>query len=154
MPSERHGVPPQVQQRVSVTSGSSDYSPQQRSLDPQAQAAHSQPGGHPRVQRPPGVRPPPLSAARPKRGSPALWLLEDPTNLRDLLRLVEPQVAERLDFSRAERVNRSFIPTNLQKRESDLIFSVPWRRGEARKAPQVWVYVLLEHQSRPTPAAI
>src|SRR5438067_6705921 len=80
-----------------------------------------------------------------------LWLLEDPANLRDLLRIVEPEVAERLDFTRAKRVNRSFIPADLQKRESDLIFAVPWRDGEFKAAGQVWVYVLLEHQSRPDP---
>lgn len=77
-----------------------------------------------------------------------LWLLEDPANLRDLLRIVEPEVAERLDFSRAERVNRSFIPADLQKRESDLIFRVPFLQP-AQEGPEVWVYVLLEHQSRP-----
>src|SRR5438874_1925582 len=132
-------------------SGFSDYLAQQRKPDLHAPAARSQPGSHPRVQRPPGVRPPPLSASRPKRGSPALWLLEDPANLRDLLRIVEPEVAERLDFTRAERVNRSFIPADFQKRESDLIFSVPWRGGEGRRALDVWVYVLLEHQSRPDP---
>ena len=54
-----------------------------------------------------------------------------------------------LDFSRAERVNRSFIPADLRKQESDLIFSVPWRGAQARLAREVWVYVLLEHQSRP-----
>ena len=79
-----------------------------------------------------------------------LWLLEDPANLRDLLRIVEPEVAERLDFTRAERVNRSFIPADLQKRESDLIFRVPFLTPK-EAAREVWVYILLEHQSRPDP---
>src|SRR5213082_2707993 len=79
-----------------------------------------------------------------------LWLLEDPANLRDLLRIVEPEVAERLDFSRAERVNRSFIPADLQKRESDLIFRVPFLQPK-EEGPEVWLYILLEHQSRPDP---
>ena len=43
------------------------------------------------------------------------------------------------DFTRAERVNRSFIPADLRKQESDLIVSVPWRGLAARK---VWVYML------------
>jgi len=30
-----------------------------------------------------------------------LWLLEDPANLRDLLHLMEPTVADCLDFDRA-----------------------------------------------------
>src|SRR5437868_6334065 len=78
-----------------------------------------------------------------------LWLLEDPANLRDLMRIVAPEVADRLDFSRAERVNRSLIPADLQKRESDLIFAVPLRGEPAKARRAVWVYVLLEHQSKP-----
>src|SRR5262249_49337418 len=55
-----------------------------------------------------------------------------------------------LDFARAERVNRSFIPADLQKQESDLIFRVPFQHPEP-EGPEVWVYVLLEHQSKPDP---
>ena len=44
--------------------------------------------------------------------------------------------------------NRSFIPADLQKEESDLIYTVPFRGGRGRA---VWVYVLLEHQSKPDP---
>jgi predicted transposase YdaD len=79
-----------------------------------------------------------------------LWLLEDPAALRDLLQILEPELTEQLDFSRAERVNRSFIPDDLRKQESDLIFSVPLRE-EAAEHPEVWIYVLLEHQSRRDP---
>lgn len=77
-----------------------------------------------------------------------LWLLEDPVNLRDLLRLIDPEVVENLDFTRAQRVNRSFILADLQKQESDVIFRVPVRMGGGGPA-EVWVYVLLEHQSSP-----
>ena len=74
-----------------------------------------------------------------------LWLLEAPENLRDLLRLAAAELADRLDFSRAERINRSFIPDDLRKQEADLLFRVPFRTGTA----EVLIYVLLEHQSRP-----
>lgn len=77
-----------------------------------------------------------------------LWLLEDPANLRDLVRLLEPAVADCLDFDQALRVNRSFILADLQKQESDVIFRVPARSGEGGLS-EVWVYVLLEHQSSP-----
>jgi len=77
-----------------------------------------------------------------------LWLLEDPANLRDLLAMLEPSVAAILDFEHAQRVNRSFIPADLQKRECDLIFRVPARHA-VEGATEAWVYVLLEHQSRP-----
>lgn len=56
-----------------------------------------------------------------------LWLLEDPANTGELLRILEPDLATHLDFQRAQRVNRSLIPADLQKQESDLIFSVPYR---------------------------
>jgi hypothetical protein len=78
-----------------------------------------------------------------------LWLLEDPVHVRGVLQILEPDLAERLDFDRAERVNRSFIPADLQKRESDLIFRVPFTGDESSR--EVWVYVLLEHQSQPDP---
>lgn len=70
--------------------------------------------------------------------------------LRDLLRLLEPGLAERLDVARAVRVNRSLIPADLQKQESDLIFRVPLRTPAAA-GPEVWLYLLLEHQSKPDP---
>lgn len=79
-----------------------------------------------------------------------LWLLEDPENARGLLQILEPSLAETLDFGRAERINRSFIPADLHKQESDLIFRVPFVTG-ADDTAEVWVYVLLEHQSRPDP---
>jgi hypothetical protein len=52
-----------------------------------------------------------------------LWLFEDPQNLRDLPRLLVPELADGLDFARARRENRSFIPADLQEQESDLIHS-------------------------------
>jgi len=74
-----------------------------------------------------------------------LWLLEAPENLRGLVALVAESLADKLDFSRAERVNRSFIPDNLQKQEADILYRVPYRDSKG----EVWVYVLLEHQSKP-----
>jgi hypothetical protein len=80
-----------------------------------------------------------------------LWLLEDPHNLRDLLRIHSPQLVEHLDFDRAERLNCSFIPPDLQKEESDLLFRVPYvLRSEVGEIIQdILVYLLLEHQSKP-----
>jgi putative YhgA-like transposase len=77
-----------------------------------------------------------------------LWLLEDPQHLRGLLQILDPGLADRLDFAHARRINRSFIPSDLQKEESDLIYAVPFGDGSGRT---VWVYVLLEHQSEPDP---
>jgi hypothetical protein len=65
----------------------------------------------------------------------AQWLFEDPENVRGLLQIRDPELAERLDFTRAERVNRTFVPANLRKKESDLIFRVPYR-GDAAEGGQ------------------
>jgi len=56
----------------------------------------------------------PLPPIREFNDRATLWLLEDPANLRDLLQICEPDLAPLLDFTRAERVNRSFIPADLQ----------------------------------------
>ncbi|HLJ55471.1 MAG TPA: hypothetical protein VKT77_10570 [Chthonomonadaceae bacterium] len=42
------------------------------------------------------------------------WLLDAPENLRGLLRLARPDLAERVDFSRTERIDRSFVPDDLR----------------------------------------
>lgn len=74
-----------------------------------------------------------------------LWLLESPRNLHDAVRLLSADIADRLDFIRAERQNRSFVPADLHKQEADLLYRVPFMSGKR----SVWIYVLLEHQSSP-----
>jgi predicted transposase YdaD len=74
-----------------------------------------------------------------------LWLLESPRNLHDLVALLSHEIAEHLDFDRAERVNRSFIPEDLHKQEADLLYRVPFRKVKG----EVWIYVLVENQSKP-----
>ena len=74
-----------------------------------------------------------------------IWLLDMPENLRGLLKLVAADLVDKLDFTHAERLNRSFIPDDLQKQEADLLYKVPFTRGRGF----VWIYVLLEHQSKP-----
>lgn len=78
----------------------------------------------------------------------ALWLFEDPQQLRELLQILEPALAVLLDFTRARRENRGLIPADLQKQESDLILLVTPRGARQQ---HVWVYLLLEHQSKPDP---
>ena len=100
-----------------------------------------------------------LPSVREFNDRTTLWLLEDPLNLRDLLRIHRPELVKNLDFERAERINRSFIPADLQKEECDLLFRVPFRspvgaetkRAESEKTetPSLWIYLLLEHQSKP-----
>ena len=98
------------------------------------------PGGPPRS--------PDLPPIREFDDRSTLWLLEDPALLRGLLQILDAGLADHLDFERARRINRSFIPADLQKQESDLVYTVPLRH---RRGKLVWVYVLLEHQSEPDP---
>jgi predicted transposase YdaD len=66
--------------------------------------------------------------------------------VRDLLReMVGEAWVERIDFTSAERVNTSFVSETLKNRESDVIWK--FRRQDTGEA--VYVYVLLEFQSRP-----
>lgn len=81
----------------------------------------------------------------------AQWLFEDPLHLQSLLQLLEPQLAQRLDVSRAQRLNRTFIPADLTKKETDLIFRIPYRAQQEGQEWEVLVYVLLEHQSTHDP---
>jgi hypothetical protein len=43
-----------------------------------------------------------------------LWLLEDPQQFHGLPQILDFDLADRLDFARARRINRSFIPADLQ----------------------------------------
>lgn len=76
-----------------------------------------------------------------------LWLLDTPANLKAFVQIVSAEIAEHLDFSRAERINRSFIPDDLQKQETDLLYRVPFRQRKG----EVLLYLLIEHQSLPDP---
>ncbi len=73
------------------------------------------------------------------------WLLELPENLRGIVQLLAQEIAEKLDFRRAERINHSFIQEDLRKWETDLLFRIPFTDIDR----EVWVYLLLEHQSTP-----
>ena len=96
----------------------------------------------------PGPSPTELPLIREFDDRSTLWLLEDPAQLHGLLQILDASLADCLDFARARRINRSFIPADLQKQESDLVYVVPLRDRDRK---EVWVYVLLEHQSEPDP---
>ena len=63
-----------------------------------------------------------------------------------LLRAHLPEeIARDLRWSTLARQDRSFVDPDLRDTESDLLFSIRRKAG----APPAWLYVLLEHQSRP-----
>jgi hypothetical protein len=79
-------------------------------------------------------------------------LLDHPHNLRDLLAAVVPDFAERFDFDHVESVPRTFLLDDWRRRESDLLFRVPFAAEPGRPAEQVaLVCLLIEHQSKPDP---
>jgi hypothetical protein len=77
-------------------------------------------------------------------------LLEHPHNLRDLLGAVLPDLVDRFDFDRMEILPRTFLLDDWRRRESDMLFRLPFRDDPA--APPALVCVLLEHQSEADPA--
>ena len=69
--------------------------------------------------------------------------------IQDLLReIVGEGWVERIDFDSGERVNASFVSARHENRESDVIWKFRRKNGEE----PVFVYILMEFQSRPDPS--
>jgi predicted transposase/invertase (TIGR01784 family) len=69
--------------------------------------------------------------------------------IQDLLReIVGERWVERIDIDSGERVNASFVSAKHENREGDVI----WKFRRQDGAEPVYVYILLEFQSRPDPS--
>ena len=69
--------------------------------------------------------------------------------IQDLLReIVGEQWVERIDLDSGEQVNTSFVSPRHENRESDII----WKFRRKDGGEPVYVYILLEFQSRPDPS--
>ncbi len=69
--------------------------------------------------------------------------------IQDLLReIVGEQWVERIDLGSGERVDASFVSPKHENRESDVI----WQFRRKGGGEPVYVYILLEFQSRPDPS--
>jgi predicted transposase YdaD len=75
------------------------------------------------------------------------WLLETPDNIHGLLQVVSSDIAKQIDYSRIERVNRTFILDDFQKREADMIFTAPFIDDSGTFPKEVIIYILIESQS-------
>ena len=75
----------------------------------------------------------------------AKWLFQYKHNVQGLLEIVASELVISIDFSRLVPLNRRFISDTLQEQESDMVFSVPFRRGS--KTEELLIYILIEHQS-------
>ena len=83
----------------------------------------------------------------PDRGTK--WLLESPENVRCLLRIISASLADFIDFSKLRELKTTFIPDNLRKQESDLVFLSPFLEQAQGVEREVMIYILIEHQSKP-----
>jgi hypothetical protein len=79
------------------------------------------------------------------------FLLENPGNVRDLLHLLEVQLLPRIDFDRMRVVPGRFVQRDYRHLEADLVLQAPVKPGPGSKAPQILLYILIEHQSEPDP---
>ena len=76
------------------------------------------------------------------------FLLENSKNVRDLLMLADPEVAGALDLRHLTRLEGTLVKRDFRRVESDVILRAPLRvRRTGEK--NVWIYVLIEHQSEP-----
>jgi hypothetical protein len=87
--------------------------------------------------------PPPLPRDFPDRA--IRDALVRPDNLRALLRRAVPELAERLDYSHLEIVQRSYLLDDWRRREADVLVSLPLLG--APEGQQVLICVLVEHLS-------
>ncbi len=75
------------------------------------------------------------------------WLLESPDNVRGLLNTAAPGLADRFDVSKLRQEKCTFVQESLRKRETDCILRAPFRSGDGASERDVWIYILIEHQS-------
>jgi len=66
-----------------------------------------------------------------------------------LVSAVLPEIASGFVFQRAELLDREFPLDDWRRRESDLLFRVPFRDGDTEL--ETLICLLLEHQSKPDP---
>ena len=78
----------------------------------------------------------------PERG--ILWMLEQPNNLQGLVEIVTKEIAEQLDFTQAEQLERTFMSEDLHKLIADVLYKIPFRHAKG----WVYVFILVEHQSK------
>ena len=79
-------------------------------------------------------------------------LLEQPSNVHDLLTLTESALLPLIEFDRLQLVRTTFVARDFRHVEADVVLTAPLRlRSGANRRTVVWLYVLIEHQSEPDP---
>jgi Putative transposase, YhgA-like len=79
-------------------------------------------------------------------------LLEDPGNVRDLLRIAGTKTLDRIDFAGLQVERTTFVLRDYRHVEADLVLTAPLRSTPGEPARRrVIIYILIEHQSEPDP---
>ena len=78
-------------------------------------------------------------------------LLEDPGNVRDLLALTGREVGNDIDLERSVPVKETFVKRSYRHLEADVVLHAPLVAERIGKR-NLWIYILIEHQSRPEAA--
>ncbi len=75
-------------------------------------------------------------------------LLEDPGNVCDLLALTGRNLENDVDLERSVSVKETFVKRSYQHTAADVVLRAPLVAERAGKR-NLWIYILIEHQSRP-----
>ncbi|MBI4618327.1 MAG: Rpn family recombination-promoting nuclease/putative transposase, partial [Planctomycetes bacterium] len=74
-------------------------------------------------------------------------LLGEPALFVQLVAVLDPELARRIDPVRLVRLERTFLDEAYRERETDLLYRAPFTEEEG----ELWIYCLLEHQSTVDP---
>ena len=87
----------------------------------------------------------PLLPVREFPDSGTKWLLASPENVCGLLKILDLELANRLDFSQLQQEKTSFVLDSLRRQESDLIFRAPFKEVTNETEREILIYILIEH---------
>lgn len=79
------------------------------------------------------------------------WLLGSPENLRGFLLTAVSDIAQRIDYTRLMKLERTFIGENFRKREADLVFTAPFIDEKDGETREIIIFLLIEHQASVDP---
>jgi Putative transposase, YhgA-like len=79
-------------------------------------------------------------------------LLENPANVRDLLRIAIGDLVKSIDFDGMQRIQTTFVARDYRHVESDVVLTAPRKADKGKRIRKsLLVYILIEHQSHPDP---
>src|SRR5207302_11157169 len=76
-------------------------------------------------------------------------LLENAANDRDLLVLLREPHVHAIDFTALTVERTHFVKPDYAHVAVDLLLKAPFRHGSGKAARSIFIYLLVEHQSRP-----